>query len=97
MSSSAVRLRYTVTNGVHRCCVLCAVCCIHELYEYACVLCIDVAALRCEHGAARRGGKAGGREGAQTQLRWTQGSGGHSAHAAYVALDSCIREQRSSS
>ena len=74
------------------------VCCVPELYEYeyACVLCIDVAALWCEHGAARRG-KAGGREGSRTELRWTQASGGHSAHAAYVAFDSCIREQRSSS
>ena len=83
--------------GIHRYCVLFAVCLNCTSTSMPVCLCIDVAALRCEHGAARRGGKAGGREGARTQLRSTHGSGGHSAHAAYVAFDSCIREQRSNS
>ena len=48
MSSSTVRLRYTVTNGVHRYCVLCAWTVRLYEYEYACVLCIDVAALWCD-------------------------------------------------
>ena len=87
-----VRVQCAYDYGVHRCCVLYAwtvrvcVCAVHR--RCCAMVRTGSCATRRESWRSRRLG---------TQLRWTQGSGGHSAHAAYVTLDSCTREQRSSS